>query len=48
MLGRPGDYLAVRADDLHDVYIIAGEIFAESYEECGRSSCGHPDYRPRR
>lgn len=33
MLGCEGDYLAVRADDLHDVYIIAGTIFEESYRE---------------
>ncbi|MDE7211557.1 MAG: recombinase RecJ, partial [Lachnospiraceae bacterium] len=32
MLGREGDYLAVRTDDLHDVYIIAAAIFEESYE----------------
>lgn len=32
MLGRQGDYLAVRADDLHDIYIIAGKIFEETYE----------------
>lgn len=31
MLGREGDYLAVRTDDLHDVYIIAAAIFEESY-----------------
>ncbi|MBE5926328.1 MAG: hypothetical protein E7270_05130 [Lachnospiraceae bacterium] len=31
-LGRPGDYLAVRADDLCDVYIIQGEIFRQTYE----------------
>lgn len=33
MLGRDGDYLAVRTDDLHDVYIIAVAIFEESYRE---------------
>lgn len=32
-LGVPGDYLAVRADDLSDVYIIAKDIFYRSYEE---------------
>ena len=32
-LGVPGDYLAVRADDLSDVYIIAKGIFYRSYEE---------------
>ncbi len=31
MLGRPGDYLAVRKDDLHDVYIIDGDIFNDIY-----------------
>lgn len=29
--GKPGDYLAVCADDLHDVYVVPCEQFAESY-----------------
>ncbi len=33
MLGRPGDYLAVRCDDLHDVYVVEKDIFARSYDE---------------
>ncbi len=33
MLGRKGDYLAVRKDDLHDVYIIDGKIFDDIYSE---------------
>lgn len=33
MLGREGDFLAVRKDDLHDVYIIARDIFYKTYEE---------------
>lgn len=33
MLGREGDYLAVRTDDRKDVYIIAAAIFEESYRE---------------
>ncbi len=33
MLGRPGDYLAVRADDLHDVYVVGREVFGRTYEE---------------
>lgn len=31
MLGKEGDYLAVRADDLHDVYVIEREIFGKTY-----------------
>lgn len=31
MSGNPGDYLAVRADDLHDVYIISKDIFCNTY-----------------
>lgn len=31
-LGRPGDYLAVRVEDLSDVYIIQREIFQQTYE----------------
>ena len=32
MLGKPGDYIAVRSDDLKDVYIIAQDIFPETYD----------------
>ena len=32
-LGVPGDYMAVRTDDLKDVYIIARSIFEKTYEE---------------
>ncbi len=32
-LGVPGDYLAVRTDDLSDIYIIAKDIFAKTYSE---------------
>ena len=32
MLGREGDYLAVRADDFHDIYVIEKEIFNKTYE----------------
>ena len=32
MLGNPGDYLAVRCDDLHDIYIIEEKIFGITYE----------------
>lgn len=33
MLGKQGDYLAVRADDLHDVYVIERGIFGKTYQE---------------
>lgn len=33
MLGRPGDYLAVRSDDLHDVYVVEQAIFGKTYRE---------------
>lgn len=33
MLGRPGDYLAVRCNDLHDVYVVEKDIFVRSYDE---------------
>ena len=33
LLGHEGDILAVRTDDLHDVYIIEKGIFARSYEK---------------
>ena len=32
-LGRKGDYLAIRKDDIQDIYIIQKNIFHESYEE---------------
>jgi len=32
MLGRPGDYLAVRRDDLHNIYVVEKDVFAESYD----------------
>lgn len=34
-LGRQGDFLAVRADDLSDVYVIEGGVFAKTYERSG-------------
>ena len=34
MMGKPGDYIAVRTDDMHDVYAIDKDIFAITYEEC--------------
>ena len=33
MYGKVGDYLAVRSDDEHDIYIIDREIFFETYDE---------------
>ena len=33
MLGKPGDYIAARLDDLHDIFIIREDIFNETYEE---------------
>ncbi len=33
MLGNIGDYIAVRNDDDHDIYVIDGEIFKLTYEE---------------
>lgn len=32
MLGNPGDYMAVRGDDLNDIYVIEKEIFGITYE----------------
>ena len=31
--GAEDDYLAVRCDDLHDIYVVEKEIFAETYEQ---------------
>jgi phosphoglycolate phosphatase len=33
MLGRVGDYIAVRSDDLHDIYVIEQDIFNKTYKE---------------
>lgn len=33
-LGRSGDFMAIRADDIRDVYIIQKEIFENTYEMC--------------
>lgn len=33
MLGKPGDFLAVRCDDLHDIYVVEKDIFDKSYVE---------------
>lgn len=33
MLGKPGDYLAVRCDDRHDIYVVERDIFFKTYEE---------------
>ncbi len=33
MQGKPGDYQAVRMDDLHDTYIIRKDIFMKTYAE---------------
>ena len=32
LLGKPGDYLAVRCDDLHDVYVVDRESFGHTYD----------------
>ncbi len=42
MLGHAGDFLAVRSDDLHDVYVVAEDIFYISYEPfdgVGKDEC---------
>lgn len=31
--GAPGDYIAVREDDIHDIYIINGRFFDQLYKE---------------
>ena len=35
MRGKPGDYIACRKDDLHDVYVIEQDIFYKTYERKG-------------
>ncbi|MBR3635040.1 MAG: DHH family phosphoesterase [Lachnospiraceae bacterium] len=37
MSGKPGDYLAVRTDDPHDVYIVERDIFFRTYEKMDQS-----------
>lgn len=32
MLGREGDFLAVRCDDRHDIYVVERDIFFETYD----------------
>lgn len=32
MLGQPGDYIARRFDDPHDIYVIKGDIFLRTYQ----------------
>lgn len=32
MLGKPGDFMAARCDDIHDIYIIEHNIFYETYK----------------
>ena len=31
--GIVGDYLVVREDDLHDVYVVRSDIFDKTYEK---------------
>lgn len=33
VLGKPGDFLAVRCDNKHDIYIVERDIFYKTYEE---------------
>lgn len=33
MLGKPGDYLAVRCDDRHDIYVVERDIFFKTYDK---------------
>lgn len=33
MYGKEGDYLAVRCDNLHDIYIVEKDIFSKTYDE---------------
>ena len=37
MLGKRGDFLAVREDDPHDIYVIEKSIFKKSYEKLGKT-----------
>jgi phosphoglycolate phosphatase len=33
MYGVPGDYIAVREDDVNDVYVVRGDVFLKTYEK---------------
>lgn len=33
--GAPGDYIAVREDDPHDIYVISGRLFDQLYKKSG-------------
>lgn len=33
MLGKPGDYIAVRCDDIHDIYVVEKNIFHKTYDK---------------
>ncbi|MEE3466983.1 MAG: DHH family phosphoesterase [Eubacterium sp.] len=33
-LGEPGDYIVVREDDAHDIYVVRGNIFDKTYAAC--------------
>ena len=39
MLGMPGDFLAVRSDDVHDIYVVEREIFYQTYEPETEALC---------
>lgn len=34
MLGKSGDYLVVRCEDLHDIYIVESDVFEKTYDKC--------------
>lgn len=40
MLGKEGDYLAVRCDDRHDIYVVERDIFFKTYDSVGH----HPEH----
>lgn len=39
MLGKKGDYLVVRCDDKHDIYVVEQDAFGKTYEPCEESAC---------
>lgn len=36
VLGKPGDFLAVRCEELHDIYVVERDIFFKTYEKSQR------------